>query len=296
MLATFFAHTHVLLVHGPIALVLALLAFEAWMMLRKRSSPTDASRFLVVLAAASAIASTATGLVYENVETFNGSAAQTVELHERVALGATAWTLLAAALHVLWEKKGDARLRTGYLVALLLAGTSVAGAGHLGGTLVHGEGYLTGSEDAEPPSGSPSTGASTAAANAAVAAALAEPADDLQVRSRRRDDPALLARGDKVDFARDVKPIFDRSCTKCHSAEKAKGKLRLDDKAAAMKGGESGAVIVPGKPEESELIRAISLPPDHEDVMPEKGRLLSTSEIELLKEWVREGAHWPDDG
>src|ERR671933_250481 len=49
-----------------------------------------------------------------------------------------------------------------------------------------------------------------------------------------------------VEFARDVQPIFAKSCLKCHNADKQKGGLRLDDATAARAGGNSGPVIVPG--------------------------------------------------
>src|SRR5438477_1920579 len=56
--------------------------------------------------------------------------------------------------------------------------------------------------------------------------------------------PAATAKG--VTYAKDIKPIFEKSCIKCHGAEKQKGKLRLDSLQAALKGGEDGKVILPG--------------------------------------------------
>src|SRR6516165_5871437 len=54
-----------------------------------------------------------------------------------------------------------------------------------------------------------------------------------------------------VTYAADIKPIFEKSCTKCHGAEKQKGKLLLDSLEAALKGGEDGKVIEPGKSADS---------------------------------------------
>src|SRR5262245_13536437 len=56
--------------------------------------------------------------------------------------------------------------------------------------------------------------------------------------------PASTAKN--VTYAKDIKPIFEKSCTKCHGAEKQKGKLRLDSLEAALKGGEDGKVVLPG--------------------------------------------------
>src|SRR5438034_3320601 len=61
-----------------------------------------------------------------------------------------------------------------------------------------------------------------------------------------------------VTYAKDIKPIFEKSCIKCHGPEKQKSKLRLDSLAAAVKGGENGPDIIPGKSAESTLIHNIA--------------------------------------
>src|SRR5437868_6518271 len=72
-----------------------------------------------------------------------------------------------------------------------------------------------------------------------------------------------------VDFVHEVQPIFKQSCYSCHGPEKSKAGLRLDAKARAMKGGENGAVIVPGNSAKSPLFaRLIST--DAEERMPQK--------------------------
>jgi hypothetical protein len=61
-----------------------------------------------------------------------------------------------------------------------------------------------------------------------------------------------------------------------------------------MKGGENGMVIIPGNASNSEMIRRVSLPRSHEDVMPEKGKGLVKEEIALLSYWIDKGAPWPE--
>src|SRR6266851_3366600 len=61
-----------------------------------------------------------------------------------------------------------------------------------------------------------------------------------------------------VTYATDIKPIFEKSCIKCHGPEKQKGKLRLDTLEAALKGGEDGKVIEPGKSAESMLVHNVA--------------------------------------
>src|SRR5215831_17706193 len=62
----------------------------------------------------------------------------------------------------------------------------------------------------------------------------------------------------KVDFGKEIQPIFEKTCYECHGSEKQKAGLRLDQKADALKGGESGPVLVPRKSAESLLIQAVT--------------------------------------
>jgi len=97
----------------------------------------------------------------------------------------------------------------------------------------------------------------------------------------------------KVDFKRDIEPIFAASCYGCHGAKKASGQLRLDVKAAAMKGGISGTAIIPGKSKESRLLHRV-LGLNDEARMPIARDPLKPEQIELIKRWIDEGAVWPE--
>jgi mono/diheme cytochrome c family protein len=97
-----------------------------------------------------------------------------------------------------------------------------------------------------------------------------------------------------VDFVKDIQPIFQESCLKCHGPEKQKGGLRLDSKAAAMKGGKDGEVIVPGQADKSDLYRRISLPAGSDDIMPNKGDPLTKAQTDLVRDWINQGGNWPD--
>lgn len=106
---------------------------------------------------------------------------------------------------------------------------------------------------------------------------------------------ALPAMADtKVDFAKQIQPIFEKSCMKCHGPDKQKGGLRLDQKAAALKGGKDAVSIVPGDAAKSDLYRRITLPDGSDDVMPNQGSLLSKAETDLIRDWINQGATWPD--
>ena len=99
---------------------------------------------------------------------------------------------------------------------------------------------------------------------------------------------------DKVDFVKQVRPIFAETCYKCHGEKKQKGKLRLDSLDAIEKGGKDGKVLVPGDPSKSELYRRITLPKDDDDVMPPEGDPLPKDKQELIKNWIAQGASFGD--
>ncbi len=98
-----------------------------------------------------------------------------------------------------------------------------------------------------------------------------------------------------ADFVKDVRPILRRACLECHGAEKHEGGLRFDQRDAALRGGDSGRVLIAGRPEESELLLRVSLPRGHEDAMPPRGKPLSAREIKLLRDWIASGANWPEN-
>lgn len=96
-----------------------------------------------------------------------------------------------------------------------------------------------------------------------------------------------------VDYHRDVKPIFESKCYDCHQGGKVKGDLRLDNLADALKGGDEGAGIVPGKPLESHVFMRV-ITDDEDEIMPPKGAPLTKDEIAILEKWITQGAAWPE--
>src|SRR6185503_1988322 len=102
------------------------------------------------------------------------------------------------------------------------------------------------------------------------------------------------AGADKVDFARDVQPIFKTACYQCHGPDKQKGKLRLDAKTIALHGGKSGKAVVPRQVEQSEVFKRITSKDDDER-MPQDREPLKAEEIAVIKGWIEQGAAWPDE-
>ena len=92
-------------------------------------------------------------------------------------------------------------------------------------------------------------------------------------------------------FEAKIRPLFIEHCQKCHGEKKQEGGLRLDTKPGWQKGGEHGAVIVPGDPDKSRLIQAVRRK-DKDLQMPPK-RALGSEEVAALEQWVKLGAPDP---
>ena len=100
-------------------------------------------------------------------------------------------------------------------------------------------------------------------------------------------NPAFRSAQNRVDFARDVMPIFQESCVGCHGPEQQMAGLRLDRRAAI-----SGTRIRPGSSATSRVYLRIS-GSDFGQQMPPTG-VLSPEAINTIKTWIDEGADWPD--
>jgi cytochrome c553 len=106
-------------------------------------------------------------------------------------------------------------------------------------------------------------------------------------------EPAVPDSDGTEFFEREIRPLLVEKCQSCHGDKKTSGGLSLTSRALLLKGGENGPAVVPGKPTESLLIKAVNH--TGELKMPLKGKL-SAKEIENLTLWVARGAVWPDSG
>jgi uncharacterized membrane protein len=171
--------------------------------------------------------------------------------------------------------------KAAYPALLSLAFVLMVIAGHFGGSISHGDGYLTEKIPARvrallglhaPPKESAPEAAPAAAAPVHAGPGSADPAN-----------PAY--------YAVHVAPFLTRSCVSCHKAEKHKGGLRMDTYAQLMKGGSDGAAIEPGNPKASEILRRVRLPASDDDSMPSDGdKPLTPEEIQMLEHWIAAGA------
>jgi hypothetical protein len=95
-----------------------------------------------------------------------------------------------------------------------------------------------------------------------------------------------------VDFERDIRPILDQSCLRCHGPVRPKSHFRLDDRNAALKGGRDGIDIIPGNSALSPLIRYVAKADDEIVMPPSNNPKLTDEQVGLLRAWIDQGAEW----
>ncbi len=97
----------------------------------------------------------------------------------------------------------------------------------------------------------------------------------------------------KVDFATQVKPLLTSKCVNCHHAGALFGELNLENRAMAFKKRVNGPVILPGKPDSSALYMVLKMPPKNPKAMPPNGHRIADKDVNLIYDWIKQGAAWP---
>ena len=265
-----FGKLHPAVVHFPIALISVAALFELVQMIRKRPEPAGGTLALVGLAAVSAVVASLFGWALEEYDGVEGS---TFGLHKWVGIGATAVSVLAAL--TAFKARSSRGALVGMRLALFLGAALVGGTGYLGGELVFGENHIFGVFKTR-------TGATPTPA-------IFTPVPKADPKA----DPLLKV--EKVSFEKEIAPIIKDMCFKCHGGEKVKGKFKLNTKALAMEGGESGKAILPGKPALSKFFTSLTDPDEDLLMPPPKEKARPTKEqIERVRLWIEQGAEWPD--
>ena len=265
----FLGRLHPLVVHFPIGLLVVGLFFEVLTIGGRRQGLKEGAHWMVYLGVLSVFLSTALGLLLRNFDEYSGNLVQT---HQIMGLVTTVLGVVAAFLLFMTEK-GKLPNYLAYRVALSLSVVSLTITGHLGANLTHGEGFLS----------EAFTGKNHSYDNENTIALLSE-----------LNQTDSMSEAQQVKLNLEVRAIFAHNCYQCHSEEKQKGGLALDNKRGVFQGGESGVVVVAGHPEQSELYKRVILSPDHEKVMPKKGKVLQKNEIDLIRLWIKNGAYWAD--
>jgi uncharacterized membrane protein len=268
---------HPIVVHFPIALLTVTALIETLHLVRRKPVPSEAGTYCLAFGVAGAVASVWLGTLNAGHQSVTGEAAVALERHQVMGWISMIVAMTALGAGQVARRAGKFRTVAVY-VGLVLATSAVVGAtGHLGGGLVYGEDYLTGVLPWN------QRAARLAEGSAAAPEASHEIAD------------AQAPAGDAVDFTRDVMPILKQHCVECHGPEKVKARLRMDSVEGLQKGGKSGALVKPGDPENSLMLRRV-LGLDGDDQMPLDKDPLSEKQIDTLRRWVAAGANYPAAG
>ena len=258
---TFIGRFHPMIVHFPVSLVFVALFMEIIAGFKKTINFKTAVKLLIVISAVSSVIAVITGLL------LSGSGDYGAEALSRHQWAGIVTMILVSFTAFAWYKFSGAVQK----VFLVITAVGVTIAGHYGASLTHGDEYLT----------------------EMIPGGKAEKNSDAKFVLAFQNSGTLT--DEQVqELNLQVRSILAHNCYNCHGAAKVKGKLRLDSKEFVMKGGENGAVLVPGSPQKSELIKRILLPRGHKEAMPNKGKGLTKDEIAILEYWIKKGAPWPD--
>ncbi len=267
-LFAFVGRFHPALVHLPIgalvvAAVLVALARSGRLVAARPAVPP-----VLTVAAVGAIGAVVAG---QGLASDGGYGGSTLDWHRWLGYSVAVLTTGAAAL-AWWGGVRAARAHARSPDPTLLAdGVLAVGVillaitGHLGGTLTHGEGYIT---ERLPAPFSRWFGAGAGPA------------------TTRRAQPS-----DVVVYETLVAPILEDHCVSCHGPGKANGSLRLDTPDHIKAGGSTGMALVAGQAAASDMIRRLWLPPSHKDAMPPKSRpAMPPADASVLRWWIDQGA------
>jgi len=259
-LATFVGRFHPLLVHLPIGFLLLTAVVEGLGRTRRYAEARLLVPLLLGLSAISVVVAIVTGTLLAGGGQYDPVL---VARHQTWGMYLGVVVLLATVAAWLRGVQGTKRSEVLAGGSLLLALVMLGVTGHHGGSLTHGESFLT--EHMPPLPFLTSAAASTA---------------------RGPVDPSATP-----VFASLVAPTLQERCVSCHGPARQAGGLRLDSADALRKGGDTGAVIVAGQAASSELVHRIWLPASDKKLMPPKGHAPPThAEAAVLRWWIDQGA------
>ena len=252
-LLLFVGRFHPLFVHLPIGFLAAIAALQVlqWVF---RFEFRTANRVLLWLCALSAIASTALGtlLIWPG-----GYSGEILNDHRWFGIATSAVCVWMLVMHHFPGWLG----RSAYTLLLLASLGLVAATGHYGGSLTHGEDYLT----------------------AYLPVALGGKPEPVPVDKGTKEDAAI--------YVAAIQPIIEAKCVECHNPSKSNGNLRMDTLQLLLAGGKPGPSLKPGDAAASLMIERANLPLDNKEHMPPVGKpQLTEAELELLSWWIDRGA------
>lgn len=261
----FIGRFHPVLVHLPIGFLLIAALLEIGRYTGKINVSSAVNRFILLWSAVSATLACVAGYLLSMGGGYDEMLLQG-HMWKGIGVAAFAWIAWLVQSGVVFKISSGRNLV--YLLSFGLALLLTLTAGHDGGSLTHGDDYLT--------------------------RYMPEPMRSLAgmepVKSTIEIKP-LADWKQAVVFEEIVQPILEARCTQCHNASKKKGNLRMDELSLLLHGGDGGPALIPGKSLESDMIRRCLLDESDDDHMPPKGKpQLTNDQIALIGWWIDQGA------
>lgn len=104
----------------------------------------------------------------------------------------------------------------------------------------------------------------------------------------------IAADAPRVDWTMHVRPVLLSRCINCHHSGSMLGQLSLENRAMAFRKRAGGPVILPGRPDSSPLYQVLRMPPKFPKAMPPFGHRITDREINIIYDWIKQGAPWPE--
>ena len=300
-----FGPFHMVMLHLPIGALTAIWFLELLLEDKGDKHKNQAIGLVHLLLLVSCGLTIALGLSYEEF----GQYGEEIEEHELWGYIFGACVLVCYILYRIHRKLGRIGSKFVYTLSLLAATIAMVITAHQGGELIHGKGFLSKPFKTDKHHDVVAAPVAAKHENTKVGASLGTPATTAPSMDAMSGDDMMgamapvapsqpPAKADpRIALFEASQTIFQRNCTKCHGATKQKGDYRLDGKHSINLGGKSKLpAIVPGNPEESELMYRMLLPRDDDDAMPpEEKDPVSSEDIDTIRQWIEAGAYWPDE-
>lgn len=249
----FLGRLHPLILHFPIVLIILALLFEIGRHFQVLKMTDGVVMVVLIAAAVSALVSIGAGFFLFASGDYSG---KLIEQHFWAGTITGVAILTTVSLFVTYWS--TSRFYPMYVAALLTSNVAVAYTSHIGGSITHGQDYLT---------------------------------EHLELLMNDSEAHEAKPESEMLVYEDLIAPIFQAKCLSCHNAEKAKGNLLMTSYQNLLQGGESGLpVITPKVSTKSELFNRVILPENHKDHMPPEGKTsMNDLEIELLRFWIDSG-------
>lgn len=253
-----------MILHLPIGFLLIAFVLEILSRFKQFARYKPAVGIVLLLGAASVAVTAVLGYMLAQAGGYNK---YLLSLHQWMGFSVVIFSLVAYILHRQSQIRSSAVLDKAYISVMSLMAIALMAAGHFGGSLTHGSGYLT--------QYMPNTLRGLAG---------------LPVKEKK-EIKKITNLNEAVVFTDIVYPILDARCISCHNESKSKADLQMHTVKGLIKGGENGPVFIPGNADASEMIKRVHLPENDEKHMPPEGKTQLTDEqVKLLSWWIEEGA------